>query len=96
LQALVSEMERSGRLFRLVDALGDEPADGVAASAVEAAIRGGAARIMADLALRHSNPLVRQQLDLILAGRTHPVRQLADAIESEHQAARETTVFQAP
>lgn len=67
LQALVSEMERSGAILRLVDALADDATQNNVEPALLAAVRGGAARITADLMLNHPHSRVRQRLVVIVA-----------------------------
>jgi HEAT repeat protein len=71
LQALISELERSGKISRMVDSLaaGSDPAvERVLLTAVQA----GAARFLIDLALLHPNPLVQLRLLGLLARSKHP------------------------
>ena len=65
LQALVSEFERSGRITRMVDGLG-KPGAAVVHAGLMTAARGGAVRLLADLAQRHPDELVRRRLNEIL------------------------------
>ena len=72
LQALVSEFERSGKITRMVDGLAKPGAAVVHAGLITAA-RGGAVRLLADLAQRHPDEVVRRRLDQILEQVEDPV-----------------------
>jgi HEAT repeat protein len=68
LQALVSEMERSGRIAEMVNALRNPERRPLAEAALVAALRGGANRILVDLMLHHSDWRIRGALARLLAG----------------------------
>jgi HEAT repeat protein len=102
LQALVSEFERSGNITRMVDELAQPGAVLIHAGLLTAA-RGGAVRLLADLALRHANRMVRQQLLEILNEVDEPAtreyleliqgsRQEPAAVSSEPTAMAEVTI----
>ena len=67
LQALVSEMERSGRIPELVNALRDPQRHSAAEAALLAALHGGAHRILLDLMLHHADWRTRRALARLLA-----------------------------
>ncbi|HYK89093.1 MAG TPA: HEAT repeat domain-containing protein [Acidobacteriota bacterium] len=67
LQALVSEMERSGRIPELVNALSDPERRPIVESALLAALQGGSARMLIDLWLHHSDRHIRARLARLLA-----------------------------
>ncbi len=67
LQALVSEMERSGRIPELVNALADTERRPFVEAALLAALKGGSARMLIDLWLRHTDKGIRKQLARLLA-----------------------------
>ena len=67
LQALVSEMERSGRIPELVNALRDPQRRPLAEAALLAALHGGAPRILLDLMLHHADWRTRGALARLLA-----------------------------
>ena len=71
LQALVSELERSGRIGRLVNRLaGSQTA--LAEAALVAALQGGASRFLIDLMLNHRSARVRRKLMMILSRSQDP------------------------
>jgi hypothetical protein len=67
LQALVSEMERSGRIPDLVRGLSVDARRPVIESALRAALEGGSVRILTDLLLNHSDHRVRGHLARLMA-----------------------------
>ena len=67
LQALVSEMERSGRIPDLVNALADPDRRPVVEYALLAALSGGSARLLVDLWLHHPDMYIRKRLARLLA-----------------------------
>lgn len=67
LQAIVSEMERSGRIPELVDGLSDSVHRPVIEPALLAALHDGSMRILTDLLLNHPKRLVRAHLARLLA-----------------------------
>ncbi len=67
LQALVSEMERSGRIPELVNALADPERRPFVEAALLAALKGGSARMLIDLWLHHMDRVIRKQLARLLA-----------------------------
>jgi HEAT repeat protein len=67
LQALVSEMDRSGRITDLVDRLADDEERAAAEPALVAALEGGATQMLADLLLHHPNRRVRARLARLMA-----------------------------
>ncbi len=67
IQALVSEMERSGRIPELVDGLSDAVHRPVIEPTLLAALRNGSMRILTDLLLHHPQRLVRAHLARLLA-----------------------------
>jgi len=71
LQALVSELERSGRIVRLANSLENTEAQ-VAEAALAAALHGGAARILTDLMLNHRSARVRERLSAIMSRSQDP------------------------
>jgi hypothetical protein len=72
LQALVSEFERSGKITRMVDGLA-KPGAAVVHAGLMTAVRGGAVRLLADLAQRHPDEAVRRRLNEILEQVEDPV-----------------------
>jgi HEAT repeat protein len=70
LQALVSEMERSGNIMRLADQLSSASRAGETAPALETALESGASRLLEDLAVVHQDPEVRARLERILRQRS--------------------------
>jgi hypothetical protein len=72
LQALVSEMERSGRIPDLVAALADDSRRAVAESALLAALQGGSMTLLVDLMLHHADRRVRNRLARLLAASGDP------------------------
>jgi len=66
LQALVSELERSGRIGRLVGSLARSQT-ALAEAALAAALQGGAARFLTDSMLSHRSARVRKKLMMILS-----------------------------
>jgi HEAT repeat protein len=79
MQALVSEMERSGNIMRLADQLSNASRAGETAPALEAALESGASRLLEDLAVVHQDADVRARLKRILRQRSKSVA--ADAGE---------------
>jgi hypothetical protein len=67
LQALVSEMERSGRIPDLVGQLADEGRRALAEPALLAAMQGGSMTLLVDLMLHHADRRVRNRLARLLA-----------------------------
>jgi hypothetical protein len=67
LQALVSEMERSGRIPDLVAALADDGRRALAEPALFAALQGGSMTLLIDLMLHHADRRVRNRLARLLA-----------------------------
>ncbi len=67
LQALVSEMQRSGRLTELVDSLASDDDFGAVESVLLTALRNGCMRMLTDLLLHHPSRRVRARLARILA-----------------------------
>jgi hypothetical protein len=72
LQALVSEMERSGRIPELVNTLEDATRRPAIESALLTALRGGSMHILNDLLLSHPSRRVRTRLARLLAGSGEP------------------------
>ncbi len=66
-QAIVSEMERSGRIPELVDGLSDAGHRPIIEPTLLAALRNGSMRILTDLLLHHPKRLVRAHLAHLLA-----------------------------
>lgn len=71
-QALVSEMDRSGRIVRLVEGLLDEERRADVEQALLAVLRGGALHVLADLLVRHPNRRVRARLARLMAASREP------------------------
>jgi len=90
LQALVSEFERSGNITRMVDELA-QPGAALSHAGLLTAARGGAVRLLADLAARHANRIVRQQLMEILNEVHEPSRQEPSAASGERTAMTDVT-----
>jgi len=67
LQALVSEMQRSGRISELVNALGDPQRRELVETALLEALRCGSQRILIDLLLHHRNWRTRGLLARLVA-----------------------------
>ena len=67
LQALVSELERSGRIPELVNAVRDPQRQPAAEAALLAALHGGAHRILLDLMMHHADWRTRGALARLLA-----------------------------
>lgn len=67
LQALVSEMQRSGRIPELVNALADPRRQPLAEPALLAALEAGSHQILIDLVLHHPNWRARKRLARLLA-----------------------------
>jgi HEAT repeat protein len=67
LQALVSEMQRSGRISELVNAMADPQRRELAEPALLEALRCGSQRILIDLLLHHRNWRTRGQLARLVA-----------------------------
>jgi HEAT repeat protein len=67
LQAMVSEMERSGRIPELVNDLADPDRRPAVELALGAALKGGSARMLLDLWLHHPDRNVRMPLARLLA-----------------------------
>jgi HEAT repeat protein len=67
LQVLVSEMQRTGKFSRMVEALATDSLRASAESGLRMAIAGGANRMLLNLMLRHPNASVRENLARILA-----------------------------
>jgi hypothetical protein len=72
LQALVSEMERSGRIPDLVGALADDGRRALAEPALLAALQGGSMTLLIDLMLHHTDRRVRNRLARLLAASVDP------------------------
>src|SRR5262245_23703208 len=72
IQELVSELERSGSVFELVSALGDEHRRAKAEAALLAALRGGCRQILLDLVLHHENWRIRGALARLLSRSNDP------------------------
>lgn len=67
LQALVSELERSGDILKLVNALADPARRAVAEAALLGALRAGAQRLLLDSLVHHSDWRVRTAIARLLA-----------------------------
>ena len=72
LQALVSEMDRAGRISDLVDCLADDDRRAVVEPALLAALEGGAMQVLVDLLLHHPNRQVRARLARLMAASPAP------------------------
>jgi HEAT repeat protein len=72
LQALISEMGRSGKIRRLADALAGKAPQPLVESALATAVNGGAVRLMAELMLQHPSPRVRERLAQIFSRANNP------------------------
>ena len=72
LQALVSEMQLSGRITDLVNGLADPKRRPLVEAALLAAVKAGSAGILVDLALRHPNARARSHLTRLLARSEDP------------------------
>jgi HEAT repeat protein len=86
LQALVSELERSGDVQRLLNALADPRRRGVAEAALLGALRAGTQRMLLDALVRHPQPCVRKAVARLLARSREP--RLAAPLESLLATAR--------
>jgi HEAT repeat protein len=94
LQALVSEMDRSGRISDLVDRLADDGARAVAEPALAAALEGGAMQMLADLLLHHPDRRVRARLArLMAASPAAGLLELLEQLEAVLAAPRERRVL---
>jgi HEAT repeat protein len=93
MQALVSELERSGGILELVDALGDPARRRAAGAALLAAVRAGAHRLLLDAMVQHANWRVRVQVARLLAasGEIRLLPQL-ERIRAAARTAREARI----
>jgi HEAT repeat protein len=94
IQELVSELERSGSIFELVSALGDERRRAKAEAALLAALRGGCRRILLDLVLHHENWRIRGVLARLLSRSNDPeLPKLMDLFDSPSLPLRQRRVL---
>jgi hypothetical protein len=90
LQALVSEMDRAGRISDLVEGLADDDRRAAVEPALLAALEGGAMQVLADLLLHHPNRRVRARLARLMAASPAPgllefLEQLEAAFARPHE-----------
>lgn len=86
LQAFISELERTGTLPRLVEALADPARRSFAESALLGAVRAGTQRHLLDTMARHPRPGVRKAVARLLARSREP--KLLPAVERTEATAR--------
>jgi len=90
LQALVSEMDRAGRISDLADSLADDNRRAVVEPALLAALQGGAMQALVDLLLHHPDRQVRVRLAHLMATSPAPgllefLEQLEAALSQPHE-----------
>lgn len=86
MQALVSELERSGEIARLINSLGDAERGGAAQTILLAALRTGTQRLLLAELVRHRDPRVRKAIARLLARSREP--RLLPALERMATAAK--------
>jgi HEAT repeat protein len=89
-QALVSELDRAGRIVHLVDGLLDEERRAVVEPALLTVLGGGALHVLADLLVQHPSRLVRARLARLLASSHEPgllelLEQLEGSLGTSHE-----------
>jgi HEAT repeat protein len=89
-QALVSELDRAGRIAHLVDGLEDDERRAFVESALLAVLQGGALHVLADLLVRHPSRRVRARLARLMAGSREPgLLELLEQLEGSFGQSRE-------
>jgi HEAT repeat protein len=89
-QALVSELDRAGRIAYLVEGLADDLRRTSVEPALLAVLRGGAVQTLTDLLVRHPNRPIRARLaHLMVASREPGLLEMLVPLETSHGAPRE-------
>jgi len=86
LHAFISELERTGEISRLIDALVDPQQHAMASAALLGALRAGTIRILLNALVRHGNPRVRKAVARLLVRSAEP--RLQPPLERMHATAR--------
>jgi HEAT repeat protein len=89
-QALVSELDRAGRIVYLAEGLADDDRRALVEPALLAVLRGGAVQGLTDLLVRHPNRQIRARLARVMvASHEAGLLELLVPLEASHVASRE-------